>query len=78
MDKIFKIDIEEVKPESNYNAVCIIEANIEMDFLQPIVIFNYNTNIDNTVYIGLLRKCPAITQQEKFISCYVRRRIKEE
>lgn len=32
----FEIDILEIKPKNDYNAICIIDADVEVDFAPPL------------------------------------------
>lgn len=38
MKKHFSIDILEVKPQNDYHAVCVVDAEVEVDFAKPLVI----------------------------------------
>jgi hypothetical protein len=35
-DGKFDIDILEIKPQNEFNAICIIDADIEVDFAAPL------------------------------------------
>lgn len=36
MKQHFQIDILEVKPPNDYNAICVVDAEIEVDFAKPL------------------------------------------
>lgn len=33
---MYKLDIVEIKPENNFNSVCVIETDVELDFAPPL------------------------------------------
>lgn len=35
-NKVFQVDILEVKPNNNSNSICVVEADVEVDFAEPL------------------------------------------
>ena len=48
MKQHFSIDILEVKPQNEYNAVCVVDAEVEVDFAKPLV--------KNNLFLMILRE----------------------
>jgi len=59
LNKHYKVDILQAKPENQYHAVCVVDADVEVDFAPPLD-FEENQKLPN-----LLKKNSSVVYEEE-------------